>query len=112
MKYVKISCLAALLVALAACAHTKEEDAEAVTQVQMIEPYQHDVIALENLYSRVIAYCYNSYEYTAEECADFLEKDGFVRVSELPRIMAERDFLTTGTYPTRRWRDGDFVPRW
>ncbi len=119
MKYMKISCLAAVLSALTACVYTstttettKAQDAEAATQVQMIEPYQHDVIALENLYTRVIAYCYNSYEYTAEECADFLEKDGFVRVSELPRITAEHDFLTTGTYPTRRWRNDDFVPRW
>lgn len=109
MKYIKLSCLAVLLVAISACAHHEEDDA---TTVQMIEPFEYDVIALENLYTRVIAYCYTSPEYTAEECARALEKEAFVRLNELPRFVAERDFLTTGTYPTRRWRDEDFAPRW
>jgi len=109
MKHIKLSCLVVLLIGISACAH-KEEDA--VMKVQTIEPYQHDVIALENLYTRVIAYCYSSAEYSAEECARALEKDAFVRLTEIPKFVAEKDFLTTGTYPTRRWRDGDFAPRW
>ena len=109
MKLIKLSCLAVLLVAISACAH-REEDA--VTTVQTIQPYEHDVIALENLYTRVIAYCYTSEEYTAEECARALEKDAFVRLTEIPKFVAEQDFLRTGTYPTRRWRDEDFAPRW
>ena len=71
-----------------------------------------EVIALENLYTRVIAYCYTSAEYTAEECARALEKDAFVRLTEIPKFVADRDFLREGTYPTRRWRDEDFAPRW
>ncbi|HCU58454.1 MAG TPA: hypothetical protein DIC64_00550 [Alphaproteobacteria bacterium] len=109
MKHLKLSCLAVLLSVIAACAGHEEN---AVTTVQTIEPYQHDVIALENLYTRVIAYCYTSAEYTAEECARALEKDAFVRLTEIPKFVADRDFLREGTYPTRRWRDEDFAPRW
>ena len=41
-----------------------------------------------------------------------LEKDSFVRLTDLPKFVASRNFLTTGTYPTRRWREGDRIPRW
>ena len=109
MKYLKLSCLAALLVAISACAH---HDEDAVTEVKTIDPYEHRVIALENLYTRVIAYCYTSAEYTAEQCAQALEKDAFVRLTDLPMFTADRDILTTGTYPTRRWREEDSAPRW
>jgi len=107
MNYFKLSCLAVLLMAMSACVRYQEESV-----TQKVEPYQQDVIALENLQTRVVAYCHASETYTAEECAGALEKDGFVRLTEVPKFVAEKDFLKTGTYPTRRWREGDVAPRW
>lgn len=111
MKKLNLSWLIVIFAGLSSCAlfQTKEKKPE----VYMVPEYKEEVIALENLTTRVIAYCYASEEFTAEECADELEKtQGFVRLTNIPRVTANYDDLTTGTYPTRRWRNGDFVPRW
>ena len=75
-------------------------------------PYQEDVIALQNLNTRVLVYCYTSPLITSQQCATEFENRGYVRLQEIPRLPAEYDFLKDGTYPTRRWRNGEQVPRW
>lgn len=77
-----------------------------------IEPYREGVIALQNLNTRVLVYCYNVPDFLAEDCARTFERKGFVRLQEIPRQPAKYDFLTGGTYPTRRWRNDELVPRW
>lgn len=87
---------------------------------QVTEPYairevyqpQEDIVALQNPQTRVLAYCYNVPGAVAEDCAREFEKIGFVRLRDIPRQPAQYDFLKEGTYPTRRWRNGEIVPRW
>jgi hypothetical protein len=95
------------LILLAGCAAETEQES-----VNYVLPYQEDVIALENLKTRVVAYCYSSPSATAQACAERFERRGFVRLEEIPRLTAEYDFLKEGTYPTRRWRNGEKVSRW
>lgn len=110
MKHLKVLCLALLCIAITGCArHQKQEE---TPQVQTLPAYHHKVIALENLYTRNIAYCYASADFTAEECALALEKQGYVQLKDVPKVTAPADFLKEGQYPTRRWRNDDTVPRW
>ena len=109
MKYIKNVCFLLLLAVLSGCSFQNNTQSEQPYQVQ---PYKQNVIALENLKTRIIAYCYASQDFSAEDCAHDLEQKGFVRLKDVPRVTADKDFLTTGTYPTRRWRETDVIPRW
>ena len=108
MKCVKLSCLA-VLVLLSACVHQSQEPE---TVIKTVKAYQENVIALENLKTREVAYCYASQAHSAEECALEMEKYNFVRLKDIPLLTADRNILTEGTYPTRRWREKDRVSRW
>ena len=80
--------------------------------VYKILPYQEDMIGLQDLKTRVLVYCYNSEYVSTEQCADEFDKRGFVRLTDIPRLPAEYDTLKSNTYPTRRWRKDEKVPRW
>ncbi len=95
------------LFVLASCVNHQDE----VPTVQ-VAPYQEDMIALQNPNTRVLAYCYQSAYYSAEYCAAEFEAKGFVRLTDIPRLVAEYDTLKADTYPTRRWRKDEQVPRW
>ncbi len=110
MKHIKSSWLAILCMSTTACMFFKQETNEPV--VHHLKAYQHDQIVLENLYTREIAYCKKTAEFSAEACASELEKKGFVKLTDIPKVTAADDFLGTGAYPTRRWRENDKVPRW
>ena len=69
-------------------------------------------IGLQNLYSRTIVYCYDGNKYSAEQCASFYETQGYTRFRNIPSRSAKYDFLTVDTFPTRRWRNGEYSPRW
>lgn len=107
----KMSCLAVLLMGLTACAYFKADTASAPEKTKL-PTYQHKVIALENLTTRVIAYCYATPEFSAEECAAELEKQNYVRLTDIPRFTAADSALEEGSYPTRRWRENNRAPRW
>ena len=94
------------LLALSSCVNIQGD-----VPTHEVVPYQEDMIALQNLYTRVVAYCYSSAYYSAEHCAENFEKKGFVRLNEIPRVAAEYDKLKADTYPTRRWRKDELVPR-
>ena len=109
MKHLKLSWLVLACIGICGCAYQNK----ALAPEKHTVPFEHhQVLALENLYTREIAYCYANAEFSAEECAAELEQKGFVQLTEIPKVTAPRDFLSTGTYPTRRWREGDLVPRW
>lgn len=114
MKTLKKASLAILCVCVAACASQNEsyQDEFLQDEVRIIEDREPSSIALENLQTRVVAYCHDSAVFSAEECALDLERRGFVRLTDIPKVTADKDFLTTGTYPTRRWRETDRIPRW
>lgn len=107
MKRIKISALAAVLLALSGCGSPRE-----FTGVYYVIPYQEEMVVLQNLKSRVLAYCYPSPDFSADDCAASFEKKGFVRLKDVPRFPAQDDFLKADTYPTRRWRKDDKAPRW
>ena len=75
-------------------------------------PYQENMIGLQNLQSRVIVYCYHSEHFTTEQCAENFENMGFVRLNDIPRLPAEYDSLQANSYPSRRWRKDEQIPRW
>ena len=80
--------------------------------VYEVLPYQENMIGLQNLQNRVIVYCYHSDFYTAEQCADYFENMDFIRLNDIPKFKAEYDSLKADTYPTRRWRKDERIPRW
>jgi hypothetical protein len=69
-------------------------------------------IGLQDPYTRTVVYCYDNARYSAEDCADYFEKQGYTLLQYLPSKSANYDFLTVDTYPTRRWRNGELTPRW
>ena len=81
---------------------------------QPLEISQDDehTISLLHPTSRTIVHCYTTPNILAEKCAQLFEKEGFVRFREIPYKTADFDFLKRGTYPTRRWREGERTPRW
>lgn len=70
-----------------------------------------DEVILENLNTHVLAYCRGTEE-DIEICVSRLENSCYVRIEDIPRFAAKYDRLKTGTYPTRRWREGENFPRW
>ena len=66
------------------------------------ETYANDNgdIRLQNLKTRIIVVCRESFYETA------------VRLTDIPYKVAKYDRLTKDTFPTRRWRNGERTPRW
>ncbi len=106
MKHLKISAIAALCLFIGACSSTKQEP------VYDVPLAQDNVIALQNLKSRVLLYCFASQNLSADDCAKHFEQKGYVRLKDIPQFPAQYDFLKADTYPTRRWRKGEVIPRW
>lgn len=73
--------------------------------------YPQNQVILQNLNTRVLAYCRGNEEQIAY-CISRLEGSCYVRLSEIPKVTAKSDTLRRGSYPSRRWREGDVVPRW
>ncbi len=69
-------------------------------------------VNLQNPFTRKIARCYDNNFSSAEECARYFERLGFVRFRDIPYKTANYDFLHVDTYPTRRWRDSELTSRW
>lgn len=72
--------------------------------------YVNEVV-LENQNTHVLAYCRGTEE-EIKICVSRLENSCYVRIEDIPRFAAKYDSLKTGTYPTRRWREGEYFPRW
>lgn len=73
--------------------------------------YSRKQVLFQNLKTRVLAYCRGDDEQIAK-CIEKLECSGYVRLTEVPHMSAKYDVLQKGSYPTRRWRKGESVPRW
>lgn len=109
MKHFKRSSLAILCAVIAACSSSKQTPQD---EFHLLKAHEQHYIALEDLKTHLIAYCHSSDDFSAEECAADLERRGFVRLTDVPKVTADKDFLTTGSYPSRRWRETDRIPRW
>ena len=68
-------------------------------------------VIMQNLNTRVIAYCRGT-PIEVESYVNRLENSCYRRLNEIPSIPAKYDILKPGSYPTRRWREGELVPRW
>lgn len=105
-----------LMLICAGCRSSSEtqlnEDARSEVVEHEVEPNRPSVVALQNLKTRVLVYCYETPEIPAQECAENFENKGYTRLKDIPRQPAGYDFLKTGTYPTRRWRNDEHAPRW
>jgi hypothetical protein len=73
--------------------------------------YPFNQVILQNQNTRVLAYCRGNDEQIAY-CISRLEGSCYVPLTEIPKVTAKADELRRGTYPTRRWREGEVVPRW
>lgn len=74
---------------------------------------QGDSITLQQPVTREIFVCENTEEYSAEECAFAMEqKEGFVRLTDKSVFPGKDDIPKPGSYPTRRYRDHQNIPRW
>ncbi len=108
MKKIKKLCFAAILL-LAGCAGDAGSDK---IPTYYLLPYEEDMIVLQNLKTRVLVYCYSSATVSAIECADKFTNQGFVHLRDIPSLPAKYDNLKGDTYPTRRWRKDEKIPRW
>lgn len=68
-------------------------------------------VVMQNLQTRVLAYCRGTDD-EMNECISRLECAGYTQLRNVPTMPAKYDILKKGTYPTRRWRNGETVPRW
>ena len=73
--------------------------------------YNDNQVIMENLNTRVLAYCRGTQD-EINSCVQRLEGSCYVRITDIPSLPAKYDQLKRGTYPTRRWRNGETVPRW
>ncbi len=62
--------------------------------------------------TRTQVFCYDQPSESAIQCAENFRAAGYVLVTDIPQVTARYDFLRANTYPTRRWRNGETVPRW
>ncbi|MBP5399629.1 MAG: hypothetical protein J6Y53_04350 [Alphaproteobacteria bacterium] len=119
MRYMKAVLLVFAALVLQACQGDRAckdywdcvESAEDIVIATTPQNVKH-VIFLVNQHTGDIACCQDTPEVSAEQCAQALEADCFRRIEDIPYGIAEKDFLKNGTYPTRRWREGETSPRW
>ena len=115
MKLKSAFLLSITMCCVACCSTDGIEDCEDDAQVIVLgsKPYNaQSVIFLVNQNTGELACCRDTEIATAEECANALEKECFKRVKDIPYGKVNYDFLKTGTYPTRRWRENEPNPRW
>lgn len=109
MKEKLIALLMVSFLFLTACSGSKQKQTDTIYLQASQAP---NMIILQEIKSGDLVCCRDTEYSTAEECARALEKECFVRVKDLPYRTAKYDFLTTDTYPTRRWRENEEAPRW
>ena len=73
--------------------------------------YHPNQVVMQNLQTRVLAYCRGNDEQIAE-CIERLECAGYTQLRNVPTMPSKYDALKAGSFPTRRWRNGETVPRW
>lgn len=109
---IRVIALGVVSLFIAACAGENETYGDVLFITP--EPVNvQEVILLQEVNTGDLVCCRDTALTTAEECAQALEQsDCYVRVQDIPYRTAKYDYLTTGTYPTRRWRENEAYPRW
>lgn len=70
-----------------------------------------DQVIMQNLETRVLAFCRGTDE-AINTCVERLSCIGFEKITNIPRVPAKYDLAPNKGYPSRRWREGENVPRW
>lgn len=76
------------------------------------EPEFADGVLLIHPITRVKVICYERDGADAVACAERFRAQGYVLITDVPQFAGKYDFLQDGSYPSRRWRHGEIVPRW
>lgn len=79
---------------------------------RIIIPGEEAAIIMQQPVTREIVYCQSTPEMTATECADMMEDHGFLRLTDKSVFIGKDDIPQKGSYPTRRFRDKQDIPRW
>ena len=103
--------LLSALSVLSACSLFSKEEKEQIP-ARTVYANEETTISLINQTTKVIVRCYSNVFEPAETCARFFEEKDYIRFREIPYKTANYDFLKPGSYPTRRWRNGERTPRW
>ncbi len=62
--------------------------------------------------TRAKVLCYDQQGWSAVICAEQFRASGYILVTDIPQFAGRYDFLREGTYPARRWRKDEHIPRW
>ena len=79
---------------------------------RIVIPAGDERIIMQQPVTREVIYCESESGVTDEECAFFMEKEGFVRLTDKSVFAGHDDIPLKGAYPTRRYRDRQDIPRW
>lgn len=80
---------------------------------QILIPQGEGRIVLQQPVTREIFVCGDEENSTAEDCAFYMEMEkGFVRLTDKSLFPGKDDIPQDGSYPTRRYRDNQTIPRW
>lgn len=62
--------------------------------------------------TRAKVLCFDQQGWSAVGCAEQFRAAGYILVTDIPQFAGRYDFLREGTYPARRWRKDEHIPRW
>jgi len=79
---------------------------------RIIVPGTNETIILQQPVTREVFYCESDEYVSAAVCAAELEEMGFVRLTDKSVFPGKDDLLQKGSYPPRRYRDNQNIPRW
>ena len=79
---------------------------------RVIIPGSTDMVILQQPVTREVFYCESDEYVSAAVCAAELEEMGFVRLTDKSVFPGKDDMLQKGSYPPRRYRDHQNIPRW
>ena len=79
---------------------------------RIIVPGLNETVILQHPVTREVFYCESDEEVPAAECAAALEEEGFVRLTDKSLFPGKDDLMQKGSYPSRRFRDHQNIPRW
>ncbi len=63
-------------------------------------------------YTRAKVLCLDQPGMDVFSCVDTFRSEGYILITDIPQFAGRYDLLQEGTYPARRWRRGENVPRW
>lgn len=79
---------------------------------RIVVPGTHETVILQHPVTREVFYCESDEYVSAAVCAAELEDEGFVRLQDKSVFAGKDDMPQKGSYPSRRYRDHQSVPRW